>query len=50
MAARYGNAETVATLIKAGSKPGNLPADLAKDNPKVKNHHIFRTLNAARYE
>ncbi|MBC6403090.1 MAG: ankyrin repeat domain-containing protein [Hyphomonadaceae bacterium] len=55
-AARYGDARTVATLIKAGANTraktndGRLPADLAEDNDKVRNHDIFRALNAARRE
>ena len=55
-AAAVGNAETVAALVKAGANiraktsDGRLPADLAEDNDKVKNHDIFWTLNAARYE
>ncbi|MBC6403341.1 MAG: ankyrin repeat domain-containing protein [Hyphomonadaceae bacterium] len=55
-AALGGNAETVAALIKAGADirakngDGELPADLAEQNDKVKNHDVFWTLNAARYE
>ncbi|MBC6403932.1 MAG: ankyrin repeat domain-containing protein [Hyphomonadaceae bacterium] len=55
-AAVVGNAETVAALVRAGANirtkttSGKLPADLAEDNDKVKNHDIFWTLNAVRYE
>ncbi|MBC6412479.1 MAG: ankyrin repeat domain-containing protein, partial [Hyphomonadaceae bacterium] len=53
-AAAWGTAETVAVLIKAGADPGagtvqgKLPADLAKNNDKVKNHDVFQVLDAAR--
>ena len=56
LAAVAGTAETVAALVKAGANiraktsGGKLPADLAEDNDKVKNHDIFWTLNAVRYE
>jgi len=54
MAAAYGAAETVAVLIESGADPGarnrngRFPADLAEDNPKVKDHNIFRALEKAR--
>ena len=53
-AAHEGNAGTVAVLIDAGAnirantKDGKLPADIAEGNPKLKNHDILRTLDAAR--
>ncbi|MBC6403091.1 MAG: ankyrin repeat domain-containing protein [Hyphomonadaceae bacterium] len=56
VAAAFGAAETVATLIKAGANTraldndGRLPADLAEDNDKVKNHDMFRILDATRRE
>ena len=56
VAAVAGNAETVVVLIKAGADiraktdDGKLPADLAEDNYEVKNHDIFRVLDAARRE
>ena len=55
-AARGGNPETVAALIDAGAdleardKDGNTPADLAEDNPAVRDHAIFWTLNRARFD
>ncbi|MBC6412392.1 MAG: ankyrin repeat domain-containing protein, partial [Hyphomonadaceae bacterium] len=53
-AVAYGTAETVTALIGAGADPmardnkGKLPADMAND--QVKDHDIFRALNAARRE
>ncbi|MBC6403636.1 MAG: ankyrin repeat domain-containing protein, partial [Hyphomonadaceae bacterium] len=54
MAAEYGTAATVAALIKAGADPmagdrdGRFPVDLAEDNPRVKDHDIFRILEETR--
>jgi len=55
-AAQYGTPETVLVLLDAGADPkvrngdGMTPADLADDNPSLRNHDIFWTLNQARYE
>ena len=55
-AATRGTPETVAALLAAGANPktwdagGRLPADLAEDNPAVRNYGIFWTLNEARFE
>jgi len=45
-----------AIILGAGADPaardedGLIPADLAEDNPAVRNHGIFWTLNEARFD
>jgi len=51
-----GTPETVAALLAAGADPkardedGRSPADLAEDNPAVRDHAIFWTLNQVRFD
>jgi len=46
----------LAALLAAGAdlatrdEDGLIPADLAGDNPAVRNHNIFWTLNEARFD
>jgi len=56
-AVQHATPETVAALLDAGADPatrdarGNTPADLAEDNnPAVRNHAVFWTLNKARFD
>jgi len=54
-AADGGTPESVRALLDAGADPGaraeggKLPADLAEDNPNVRNHPVFWELNDARW-
>jgi len=55
MAAILGNAETVTALLDAGAdggmqnKAGLFPADLAKENEKLRDSPVYWRLNDARY-